>query len=212
MKYRCPICGYIHDDDNGTRFEDLPDDWVCPLCGAPKSMFIAEGAAETKKKVSAPVEIDEDAMKLSVGQLAALCSNLARGCEMQYKYEEMKLFRELADYYTSITPAVNDADVQFITENLKKDLEERYPQSYDVSKEYKDRGSHRICVWGEKVTRILDSLMERYNSNQEFLKDTEIWICSVCGFVYVGENAPALCPVCKVPDWKFNKVERKVKA
>jgi rubredoxin len=28
-----------------TAFEELPDDWVCPACGAPKSMFEEEGAA-----------------------------------------------------------------------------------------------------------------------------------------------------------------------
>nr|WP_206205058.1 rubredoxin [Thermococcus sp. 9N3] len=47
-KWRCIICGYIYDEDEGdpedgiepgTRFEDLPEDWVCPLCGAPKDQF-----------------------------------------------------------------------------------------------------------------------------------------------------------------------------
>lgn len=47
-KYRCVICDYIYDPeegdpgngiDPGTAFEDLPDDWVCPLCGADKSNF-----------------------------------------------------------------------------------------------------------------------------------------------------------------------------
>lgn len=50
-RYRCPICGYIYDPavgdpehkvKPGTRFEDLPDDWKCPVCGAPKSGFVAE--------------------------------------------------------------------------------------------------------------------------------------------------------------------------
>jgi rubredoxin len=27
----------------GTPFEEIPDDWVCPVCGAPKSMFVEEG-------------------------------------------------------------------------------------------------------------------------------------------------------------------------
>ena len=45
MKYICPICSYeydrrIGDEENGilprTDFEDLPDTWVCPLCGAAK--------------------------------------------------------------------------------------------------------------------------------------------------------------------------------
>lgn len=40
MKHRCTICGYIYDDEvEEVKFEDLPDDWVCPLCGVPKSSF-----------------------------------------------------------------------------------------------------------------------------------------------------------------------------
>jgi rubredoxin len=47
-KYACQICGYTYDPakgdsengiNSGTRFEDLPGDWVCPLCGASKDMF-----------------------------------------------------------------------------------------------------------------------------------------------------------------------------
>jgi len=46
-KYRCTVCGYIYDPEigdqprakPGTAFEDLPGDWVCPVCGAPKDMF-----------------------------------------------------------------------------------------------------------------------------------------------------------------------------
>jgi flavin reductase (DIM6/NTAB) family NADH-FMN oxidoreductase RutF/rubredoxin len=47
-KYRCPICGYIYDPAEGdeehgikpgTSFNDLPEDWTCPLCRAPKSVF-----------------------------------------------------------------------------------------------------------------------------------------------------------------------------
>ena len=47
-KYECIVCGYIHDPAlgdpegdivPGTPFEELPDDWVCPVCGAGKSDF-----------------------------------------------------------------------------------------------------------------------------------------------------------------------------
>lgn len=39
-KYRCNLCGFIYDDaKEKVKFEDLPDDWKCPLCGAPKSQF-----------------------------------------------------------------------------------------------------------------------------------------------------------------------------
>ena len=40
MKFRCTICGHIYDEEvEGTKFEDLPDTWVCPMCGVGKDMF-----------------------------------------------------------------------------------------------------------------------------------------------------------------------------
>ena len=39
-KYRCLICGHIYDDDiEEIKFADLPDDWVCPVCGVTKDKF-----------------------------------------------------------------------------------------------------------------------------------------------------------------------------
>ncbi len=47
-KYRCTVCGYVYDPaagdaDSGaapgTSFDDLADDWVCPVCGADKDAF-----------------------------------------------------------------------------------------------------------------------------------------------------------------------------
>jgi len=46
--YKCSVCGYVYDPnlgdldngiEGGTEFEDLPDDWVCPVCGADKDSF-----------------------------------------------------------------------------------------------------------------------------------------------------------------------------
>jgi len=50
-KYRCDVCGYVYDPEKGdpdggiepgTAFEDIPDDWVCPVCGAGKDQFSKE--------------------------------------------------------------------------------------------------------------------------------------------------------------------------
>jgi rubredoxin len=47
-KHYCRICGYVYDPNNGdlvngvksgTSFEDIPETWVCPVCGADKSLF-----------------------------------------------------------------------------------------------------------------------------------------------------------------------------
>lgn len=40
-RWECTACGYIYDEEKeGSRFEDLPDDWICPLCGSEKDDFI----------------------------------------------------------------------------------------------------------------------------------------------------------------------------
>ena len=39
-KWECTACGYIYDEEaEETKFEDLPDDWTCPVCGVGKDMF-----------------------------------------------------------------------------------------------------------------------------------------------------------------------------
>jgi rubredoxin len=47
-KWRCTVCGYIYDPEKGdpdndiapgTAFEDLPDEWTCPICGVGKDEF-----------------------------------------------------------------------------------------------------------------------------------------------------------------------------
>ncbi|MEA5606476.1 rubredoxin [Nostoc sp. UHCC 0252] len=47
-KYLCTVCGYEYDPEEGdldsdiapgTPFENIPDDWVCPTCGATKDQF-----------------------------------------------------------------------------------------------------------------------------------------------------------------------------
>ena len=47
-KWECTVCGYVYNEETGdpengiapgTKFADLPEDWVCPLCGAGKDDF-----------------------------------------------------------------------------------------------------------------------------------------------------------------------------
>lgn len=208
MKYICQICGYVYDDaKEKVPFAELPDDWKCPLCGAAKSDFKPEANGNEKKVVTAIEPMEADLEKLSAGQLAALCSNLARGCEKQYKQEEAGLFKQLADYFTAVVPAVNDASVEKLAKELQTDAE-NYAAVRATADANADRGAARVCVWGEKVTRMLSSLVNRYlNEGEAMLKDTNVWVCTTCGFVYIGDTPPELCPVCKVPDWKFEKIE-----
>lgn len=51
QRYVCEPCGYVYDPEEGdadggiepgTAFEDIPDDWVCPVCGLGKDVFVPE--------------------------------------------------------------------------------------------------------------------------------------------------------------------------
>ena len=66
-KYVCELCGYVYDPavgdpDNGiapgTEFDELPEDWVCPLCGASKEDFekVTEEEADTEADPGTPDE------------------------------------------------------------------------------------------------------------------------------------------------------------
>lgn len=222
MRYVCQICGFVYDDaKEKVPFSSLPDDWVCPLCNAPKSEFkpeIKPASAKTEDKVKTEPSVktktwpvnDPDMRKLTPGQISALFSNLARGSEKQYKQEEAKLFTELADYFRSITPNPEDSSIEYLSELLKKDIED-YPSVRAAADKASDRGAARVCVWGEKVTRMLSSILDRYlKEGNSMFEGKEIWICTVCGFIYIGETPPELCPVCKVESWKFKKSEGRI--
>lgn len=143
MRYVCQICGYVYDDAaEKVPFSDLPDTWKCPLCGAAKSDFKPEAAQQEAAKPAVQRDQEAELTGLSAGQLAALCSNLARGCEKQYKAEEAGLFRELADYFSAIVPPVNDASVQKVAALLQEDVD-NYGSVRDVADAVADRGAAR---------------------------------------------------------------------
>jgi rubredoxin len=218
-KYVCSICGYIYDEAMGipeagiapfTKWEDLPDDWVCPICGATKAEFEKQGEADvSSEKNSKPVvEVPTDMQELSPLEISALCTNLARGCEKQYKPEEAALFTELAGYFKDASEPAENPDFSQLIALIEKDLEEGFTNANAIASDSNDRGALRALVWSEKVTRILKSLLTRYQKEGDaMLENTGVYVCTICGFVYIGDTPPEVCPDCKVPNWKFEKVE-----
>ena len=108
-KFKCSICGFVYDeaigipDRNippGTKWEDIPEDFTCPVCAAPKTMFMAMEDAGTAKAVpSSGTGPIEKIGELSAEELSAICSSLAKGCEKQRLGSEMEAFHELAAYF-----------------------------------------------------------------------------------------------------------------
>lgn len=225
-KYVCTVCGFVYDEAKGmpesgispgTKWEDLPPDWVCPLCGATKEEFVCEDEAQDREKVpQAPAvasgalaaEANHSYKELTPLEVSALCSNLARGCEKQYMFKEEKLFTQLAEYFEAVAPKAEATSYEKILALINQDLEVGLPQAKEASQKAGDRGALRALVWSEKVTKILKSLISRYQKEGEaMLENTGLYVCTICGFVYVGDKLPEVCPVCKVPNWKFAKVE-----
>lgn len=214
-KYVCPICGYVYDEAMGdakggiapgTRWEDVPENWVCPLCRAPKSDFGPQQA----KQEAAPVETGhvDELRQLTAMEASILCSNLARGCEKQYKPEEQSLFAQLAAFFRQSAEAESGPSYDRLLADVEQDISVHIPHANAVAAAAKDRGALRALVWNEKVSRMLKSLLSRYQrEGEKMLENTGVWVCTICGFVYIGNEPPELCPVCKVPPWKFEKIE-----
>ena len=209
-KYRCTICGYIYDEaKEKVKFVDLPDDWKCPLCGAPKSLFeeVKEEKEEINEepKVQIIEEVDDDLRELSNYEISLICSNLARGCEKQYLEEEKDLFRELSKYYEDLEED-KTGNLDDVINMIDSDINS-FSKAMEVFSKYDDRGAKRVVNWANKSTNIMKVVIDTYKEKGiDYIKNTKIWVCDICGFVYIGDNPPKVCPVCKVPSLKILEV------
>lgn len=216
--YICSVCGFDYDEAKGdpgsgiapgTRWEDVPEDWVCPICGADKSMFKAEGGEQEKPKpvpsaVNKPIS---SANEVDSKRKAILASNLARGTLKQYKNDLSAHLTAAADYFDA--QSVPEGDLNTIKDALSNDTGALYAQAFETAREAHDRGALRALTWGEKVSGIQQNLVNRYlKDGDSILENTNIYVCEACGFIFLGDEAPEICPVCKVPRFKFNKIQR----
>lgn len=217
--YICSVCGYMYEETAGipdegiapgTKWEDLPSGWSCPVCGAAKDDFEEQKKPqEPDLKSETPITAHADIGELSAGEISAVCSNLAKGCEKQYLAEAAECFNKLAEYYKSITKAPEKNQFSELADLVKGNIDTDYTAANAVAEQFSDRGAMRALVWGEKVTRMLSSVLNRYSKQKEdLLKDTNIHVCEICGFVYIGDEPPQVCPVCKVPRFKISKIGR----
>lgn len=217
-KYVCTVCGYIYDEAVGipergialgTKWADLPEDWGCPLCKAPKSAFKQESTTENAKKEGIKVSQEDIMREMTLAEMSALCSNLQKGCEKQYLVREAEIFHKLSVYYKTKAGVINDKSVSDLICQVSNDLEVGYSNANTVVDEKPDRGAKRALVWSEKVTRMLAALLAQYDKEKDsMLENTNIYICEICGFIYIGEVPPEICPVCKVPNKKLTKIEK----
>lgn len=208
-KYICSICGYVYDEAiEKEKFEALPNDWTCPLCGANKNAFTLKNEETKVIKVAFKEDDKKNGVYKNI-EKSVICSNLAKGCEKQYLAKEAELFNRLSEYFYQYSEKDGLSDFAKLKENANNDIEGLYRIANKIADEIGDRGAKRALLWSEKVTKILISILERYQANEfSVLKNTKIFVCDICGFVYIGDNPPEVCPVCKVPRQKILEIGR----
>lgn len=137
--------------------------------------------------------------------LSVIFSNLQKAAGKQQKSEIEASFGRLSAAYDT---AVSDIkDYEELKTRLTDELAGDYPELLAAAEEAGDRGVLRGHRWGQKVTTLQMSLIDRYISKgEQLLEGKNLYICEACGFIFLGTDVPAVCPVCKAPSSRFSKV------
>lgn len=204
-KYRCSVCGYIHEGE-------LPDGFVCPRCKQPASVFVLVEEAKTENKY-AGTKTEKNLMDAFAGESQA---------RNKYTYFANIAQREGYDQIAELflKTARNEQEHARIwfeelgnlgktAENLLQAAEgENYEWTdmYDrFAKEAEEEGFADLAARFRRVAAIEKAHEERYRkllNNVEMQKVFEkgeetMWECRICGHLVMGKKAPEVCPVCK---------------
>lgn len=220
-KFVCNVCGYEYDEDAGipdqgigmgTEWGNLPDGWICPVCGAKKEQFSEKPEVKPGKDHLAvdqkkyPERIEEIHQEFSSGEISTLCSSLAKACEKQYMDDAAESFLKLAEYYREQTPVPDGKKFSDLKNMLRDDLTDAYATASALASYQGDRGALRALVWGGKVSAVQSAVLERLEEEKRSMfKDKKIFVCEICGFISIGEKASETCPVCKVSGQKIHE-------
>ena len=139
---------------------------------------------------------------------SAVFPNLAKACEKQLRTTEAGLLWEVSRYFeknnSESEPIV---DLKGLSDALALDDKEHLPDLQATAQEAADRGALRMGVWGAKVNTIEKTVTDRYlKVGDALLEGKSIFVCEACGFIFIGQEAPEICPVCKAPQSRFSKI------
>ncbi|MFZ7120169.1 MAG: rubrerythrin [Eubacteriaceae bacterium] len=205
-KYRCSVCGYVHE-------EALPNDFKCPICKQPASAFekLEDKVVSVNKYIGTKTE--KNLMEAFSGESQA---------RNKYTYFANIAQREGYDQLSEIflKTARNEQEhaklwyeelgnLGSTAENLLHAAEgENYEwtEMYDrFAKDAEAEGFTDLAARFRRIATIEKSHEERYRTllknvemQQVFEKGEEtMWECRICGHLVMGKKAPKVCPVCK---------------
>ena len=211
-KWKCSICGYVHEGP-------MTDDFVCPVCKQPASKFVNIEEAPKAKNPFAGTKTEKNlweafagesqarnkytyfasvAKKAGYEQISELFLKTAQN-EMEHAKLWFKALGELGDTAENLLHAAEGENYEWT------DMYDR------MAKEAKEEGFDHIAFLFESVGKIEKEHEERYRKLLKNVEDEivfsregdKIWQCSNCGHIVVGKQAPEMCPVCAHPKAYF---------
>lgn len=219
-KWRCKKCGYIYEGD------ELPKDFVCPLCGATADDFelitddtdaeeVVSKESDDKTNKYAGTQTEKNLQAAFAGESQARNKyDYFAGVAKKEGYEQIAaIFQETAAnerYHAKMwfreLGGINDtaANLKVAAEGENYEWTDMYAGFAETADE---EGFHELAEKFRQVGEIEKHHEERYRKllaniqNKEVFKKStvKIWICRNCGHVVVGTGAPEVCPVCGHP-------------
>ena len=215
--WRCRICGYEYIGD------ELPEDFVCPLCKHPASDFEKIVESEAKKEMAgnkyAGTQTEKNLLEAFSGESQARNKyTYFASVAKKEGYEQMAaLFLKTADNEKEHAKMwfKELAGIGDTKENLAAAAEGENYEWTDMyegfAKTAEEEGFPELAAKFRAVGEIEKHHEERYRAllknietAQVFEKsEVKVWECRNCGHIVVGTKAPAVCPVCNHPQSYF---------
>ena len=216
--FRCKICGYVY------KGENLPADYVCPICKHPAEDFEPiENKSTSKENNNMNIKgtkTEQNLMAAFAGESQAHTKYLyyASKAKKDGYVQIGKLFEETAKNekeHAKIWFKLLHDGMPSTMANLADAANGENYEWTDMyagfAKEAREEGFDQIAYLFEEVGKIEKEHEERYRkllANIEggivFSRDGDkIWQCSNCGHIVIGKAAPEVCPVCAHPQAYF---------
>ena len=189
-KWRCTVCGYIHEGP-------MTEDFKCPRCHQPASVFVKAETESTNPYAGTKTEKNLEAAFSGESQARNKYTYFASVAKKEGYEQISALFlktaeneKEHAKMWFKELSGIGDTK-----ENLK----------------HAEEGFHELAEKFRMVGEIEKSHEERYLallSNVEMQKvfeksEEKMWECRNCGHLVIGKQAPEVCPVCAHPQSFF---------
>ena len=206
VKYKCSVCGYVHEGE-------LPEDFECPRCSQPASVFIKiEKKTDTSNKY-AGTKTEKNLMEAFSGESQARnkYTYFANVAQNEGYNQLSEIFLKTARneqehariWYEELGNIGNTADnLLHAAEGENYEWTDMYAR---FAKDAEEEGFKDLAQRFRNVAAIEKAHEERYRAllkNVEMQKVFEkgeetMWECRVCGHLVMGKKAPEVCPVCK---------------